>query len=310
MKLSIVSILLLMIIPSSAFSESWLIKHDGSGDAPDLVSVMDSLAAGDSVFIDSGHYLFTEHIMTPLEYDSISIIGVNGAENTILDFSGTHFGLFLEGYNCLVNGITVQNAVSAGIIIDWRGDSMIKNCIIRNNGHGISLNFASGSEIIGNLIYANEIGISYSEWSGGITVTNNTIAYHQEGYGVAISFVDGYSGGTVTHNIFYENRLISYWPPMSVVFECNALYHYDRFFNEDYSYEELIDTASCLFLDPQFCGEDPLSSENFYLQSDSPCSAANNPTCGLIGVFGVQCNEVSIEPKSWGQIKKIRGDGR
>ena len=45
MKLSILCIFIVFVIPHSALSESWLVKHDGTGDAPDLLSVMDSQAS-------------------------------------------------------------------------------------------------------------------------------------------------------------------------------------------------------------------------------------------------------------------------
>ena len=44
---------------------------------------------------------------------------------------------------------------------------------------------------------------------------------------------------------------------------------------------------------------------DFALHADSPCAAANNPTCGQIGAFGVDCGPVFLESLSWGRIKGV-----
>lgn len=47
-----------------------------------------------------------------------------------------------------------------------------------------------------------------------------------------------------------------------------------------------------LNLDPQFCGDaNPVSP--FSIAGSSPCAAANNPGCGLIGALPVGCGETS-----------------
>ncbi len=54
---------------------------------------------------------------------------------------------------------------------------------------------------------------------------------------------------------------------------------------------------------PLFCGEDN-PDEPLALHSDSPCAAANNPECGLVGACDVGC-EVPVEATSWGAIKAM-----
>ncbi|MBM4118607.1 hypothetical protein FJ251_12900 [bacterium] len=54
--------------------------------------------------------------------------------------------------------------------------------------------------------------------------------------------------------------------------------------------------------DPRFCSAQP---DDFTLQANSPCAPANN-TCGvLMGLYGVDCDSVSVQPRSWGGIKSM-----
>jgi len=64
-------------------------------------------------------------------------------------------------------------------------------------------------------------------------------------------------------------------------------------------------------LDPLFCGIE--GSENFYLQSSSPCAPGNTPPggfgdCGLIGPLPVGCGTVRVEETTWGRVKALYGE--
>jgi hypothetical protein len=60
--------------------------------------------------------------------------------------------------------------------------------------------------------------------------------------------------------------------------------------------------------DPQFCAADPIVSLNITLQSDSPCAPGNHPqgeACGLIGAGPVACGTISVEAKTWTEVKEL-----
>jgi hypothetical protein len=58
-----------------------------------------------------------------------------------------------------------------------------------------------------------------------------------------------------------------------------------------------------VYADPQFCGV--LTSGDYTLQSDSPCTAANSP-CGLtIGARNIGCDQTSTQATSWSQLKSL-----
>jgi predicted outer membrane repeat protein len=57
-------------------------------------------------------------------------------------------------------------------------------------------------------------------------------------------------------------------------------------------------------VDPQFClGLNP--AEPYTLQSDSPCTAANNPDCGQIGALPMGCETVAVGVSSMSAIKAL-----
>lgn len=60
-------------------------------------------------------------------------------------------------------------------------------------------------------------------------------------------------------------------------------------------------------LDPRFCAKDPAVSEDVTLQKNSPCAPGQSPggsACGLIGAGAVTCAPLSIEKRSWSDVKK------
>jgi hypothetical protein len=63
----------------------------------------------------------------------------------------------------------------------------------------------------------------------------------------------------------------------------------------------MTDLGGSISADPVFCGAP--GSENYYLTSSSPCTAANSPGGVLIGARPVGCGAVDAEGTSWGELK-------
>lgn len=70
----------------------------------------------------------------------------------------------------------------------------------------------------------------------------------------------------------------------------------NNFFGEG-STEALALHPANISLDPQFC------PGTFTLQSTSPCAPEVTGQCGLIGPLPVACGSVSVESRSWGEVK-------
>jgi hypothetical protein len=88
-----------------------------------------------------------------------------------------------------------------------------------------------------------------------------------------------------------------------VVVECNNLFDIS---DTKYANGDRTGMDGNISVDPQFCGI--YDSDNYYLQSDSPCAPGNRPdstSCGLIGAFGVNCGMVDITETTWGIIKNL-----
>jgi len=61
-------------------------------------------------------------------------------------------------------------------------------------------------------------------------------------------------------------------------------------------------------LDPEFCAVDPQASVSVGLQADSPCAPGLHPegaSCGRIGAGEVACAAVSVQHRTWGQVKSL-----
>jgi hypothetical protein len=54
-------------------------------------------------------------------------------------------------------------------------------------------------------------------------------------------------------------------------------------------------------MDPEYCD---IFSLNFHLFMSSPCTAANDPACGLVGALDIGCmGPVRTQAETWGRIK-------
>jgi hypothetical protein len=60
--------------------------------------------------------------------------------------------------------------------------------------------------------------------------------------------------------------------------------------------------------DPEFCAVDPRASLSVVLQADSPCVVGQHPDgapCGRIGSGDVGCAAVSVQNRTWGEVKEL-----
>jgi hypothetical protein len=76
----------------------------------------------------------------------------------------------------------------------------------------------------------------------------------------------------------------------------------DYWNNEGDDFFQWFPSDTDLFEDPLFCDAEALW---FELRENSPCAPGVTEGCGQIGVSGVGCGTVSVEPRSWGRIKAL-----
>ncbi|HUV37735.1 MAG TPA: right-handed parallel beta-helix repeat-containing protein [Patescibacteria group bacterium] len=215
----------------------WHVYEDGSGDAPDITTAVLWAVNGDTILVHAGTYY--EHNIVVGE--DLVIIGVDGAENVIVDaeeldrcfyFIGSGASITFDGFT-LKNGLTVDQG---GGINCYLADATISNCIIEDcEAHlGGGIYVRESSPAIENCtIYRN-----YTDFKGGgidlnaasPTITNCRIIYNSsamEGGGIfcynshfttvdscviAWNHVDGDGGGVYIDDatITFNNCTISH----------------------------------------------------------------------------------------------------
>ena len=139
------------------------------------------------------------------------------------------------------------------------------------------MNLASDVYLYGNTI-AHNTGSGFSADDIKYTLVNNIIAYNK--MGVFSTF------GSFSCNDVYGNET-----------------NYILLFVPDPT-----GTNGNISMLPLFCGVDPATSGNYYLQKGSPCAPGNNPdapACGVIGLYDIGCEYTAVKKTTWGEIKAI-----
>lgn len=193
-KLIVVGVILLFLgssIPALANSSSSKTIYvdddntegpwDGTWEHPyqHIQDGIDASIEKDTVFVFSGLYI--ENVVVN---KSIILIGEN-RESTIVDSNYNGAPFFLQVHGITLNGFTVQHSVptyyGAGIIARRSSNHIIFDNIIKENYHGLSLDFTSRDCIYDNIIVNNDgygiygqQDVSYSNISNNI-FENNTI---------------------------------------------------------------------------------------------------------------------------------------
>jgi len=178
------------------------------GDYPTIQAGINAASSGDTVLVAPGTYY--ENIQMA---EGITLLG-SGWQNTTIDGGG--LANVITAYqvsNVTIEGFTVQNAEQSGsapgcigIHLNPQsssGTKIVRNCRVRNNGHGIEIwnDFGGVAYIENNIIYDN-IYDGFSPYLGTVYLTNNTIVDNgRDGY-------NDWSGGgyiQIQNNIIAHN---------------------------------------------------------------------------------------------------------
>ncbi len=269
---------LLLAISHPAFSRTWYITVDGTGDAPTIQAGIDSSVFGDTVLVAQGLY---ELEWLVLMKSGIVLTSESGPTRTMIRASWTNqmWGIVCQdlGPNTEVSGFRIE-----------RFDG-------RDYSSGIYMSNCGGVKISNNVIVDNSVGMyieSFDPYYVSLVMENNTI-YGNLSYSLEIHASN--VGGSVVNNIFW-GRVYGAGFDMLDYASCNNL-------------QDISDAGFWAVLNfsqaPEFCGP---GGGNFFLQSDSPCAPGNAPIEGcedLIGALPVACGTSPVEHKTWGHIKEI-----
>lgn len=195
----------------------------------------------------------------------------------------------MEVVNCFFVGNRAENG---GAIRTRSSDVVISGCLfIENQAEEIGALFCSSGHVLVrncNFLGNYATGVSAISGGAGIEIQSCIIAYNEDDWG--------------TGPIYCGEG-----PPPLV--SCTNIYGNDP---GDWigCVEGQAGLNGNISVDPQFCGVP--GSDNYYLQSDSPCAPGNHPDeygCGLIGALPVGCGTVSARKMSWGSVKSMFNDG-
>jgi hypothetical protein len=255
-------------------------------------------------------------------------IGVEGTESDALVTQNSATTSFGEAFDFMNSSPTIQNNI-------MRGSSTAYSCVgiacvssgpassftptISGNtieyvaSQGIWCNGVSAT-IIGNKIKwtgiaAAVINYSYVSFTGNIVIqtTSGLILQYSEGAIEENTFVDVgidlIGNATISRNILFGTAAIIGFSGSTPNVTCNDVFAPGTTITRGTS---ATDSNGNFSLDPEFCGIG--GSDNYYLQSDSPCAPGNHPQgvdCGRIGAFDAKCGTVRVRPVTWGQIKAL-----
>lgn len=221
-------------------------------------------------------------------------------------------GIYVVATGARIEGNIIRNnhvSGSGGGIWDQGVETVIeRNLIIGNSATAVGGGLHSGGGAIRlNLIADNHASITASgasiaacvEFRNNTIVGNSTGPGHGRVAGVNLFLCEAI-GNLVAYNRANGNSIsISASDPATV--RCTNLWG-----NDNDQVSGVVDPSN-FSADPLFCDSDPMTTMNFLLRENSPCVARNtpDPSCGLVGAYGVGCGAVSVQELHWGDVKQL-----
>lgn len=213
--------------------------------------------------------------------------------------------------DCTFTGNTAERYGGAVALCCNSVSSVMRRCVMRGNNAG-DTGGAVAHDLCPLAIEECIVAENKSGDRGGAVcgfndaetiVTSCTIAFNEAPDGAGIC-IFGNSSLTVRRSILARNwgLWLSLEEGLTATVGCNNIHGNS---GGDGLPDGSIDEGFNIFLDPQFCGVS--GSDNYYLQSDSPCLPVNHPgglLCQLVGARPDGCGTTGAGTRSWGGVKK------
>ena len=289
--------LCLFALPITSDCRTWRVNVNGTGDAPTIQAAVDSSASGDTILVAPGVYV--QGTVMIIGKDTLMVMSEQGPAETFIE---SRLVIYSSSY-ITIEGFTFENSSWSGIYAYLSEHLVLRGNVVRKAVESaVALERSTDVTISGNAIYSNGGGIHCMDLTSSVNVHGNTIAHNTS---------SGFSADDINYSI--SNNIIVYnkigVSLTAGTFNCNDVY------GNDINYALLFvpdptGSNGNISMAPLFCGVDPASSGNYYLQRASPCAPGNNPedpSCGLIGIYDVGCGDTSAKKTTWGEIKAILG---
>jgi len=242
---------------------SWLVDPDGGGDATTIRAGLDLAWALDTVWVAPGYYVDGN---LDLGQRPLHLASVEGPNTVSIDVgNGGDVFRILSGAPVTIEGLTLEDANHAAIIVEPGGSATVRRCVIAGN---------EGRD--GAAIMAN----------GELVLEASLIDRTGEGGGIWLgpSFQ-----GSISRNIIHENRgpAIVLDANRSGDVHCNALWNNDEDAITGDFPMSWGDNGN-FSADPLFCDH----TADLRVDAASPCLPGQDvygAGCGLIGPYGQGC---------------------
>lgn len=177
--ISLLTALIISLIPDYTYARTWNINDTGTGDAPSIQAGIDSAGTGDVVSLADGTYTGTGNRNVNFNGKEITVRSASGnRSDCIVDVGGSastpYFGFLMlsgETTSSVLEGLTVRGAYnfSGGVLIDNASPTII-NCVFTGNtatigggamsiGMGAPLitecKFEENTAVVGGAVYCN-----------------------------------------------------------------------------------------------------------------------------------------------------------
>jgi hypothetical protein len=293
MRHIVITLLTMCLLCGGAVAQTnYVVRPDGSGDAPTIQAAIDMAVSGDGISVWGGDY-YEDDILVDgkdlyFQYQGSVpvIISSSYRQGTGITFRNTGMSTNLLGFEFkgFATGISIENS-----------SGMYWYCIVTDCGTGIEVSGPSAApSILFMLADSCDMGTSVLGGSN-VSLRNMTVV------GSVTGFESVGGSSSLSRSIIYGCDTGALCSGGSVSLSCN------NFHLNTVNYSGCSAGTDDFYDLTRFCFEAEGSPGPYHLHADSPCWAANN-ACGVdVGVYVTSpgCTGTAVEETSWGAIKKI-----